>query len=202
VEEFKDAIFVFEAASLPPELQVVQGIADKFKTTPEGATTLVQICRTMDEAAITLDDFKAKTCGSAYSLAVINLNAFPSLAELKFLMSPPVVGDPQTVFVASLKYMNGDLTAFAREKVQRESEQGGRTPSCVDSYSAANLEETHGRISELLCAYLREAEERAKAKRSGTAFFGSSAAEELLRKSGTAFYGRKFKSVRGTHPGV
>jgi hypothetical protein len=192
VEEFKDAIFMYEPAELPAELRVVDGIAQKFKEQPEAATTLVQVCHTLEEAAVTIDAFKAATCGSAYTLGVININMLKHVDDLKFLMRGDVMGDPRTVFVASLRYMVGDIYAFAKDKIGRESEDIQRPPSCIICYGANNREEAYANNAELCATYLREFEERAKAKRSGT-FYLESKSEELLRKTGTAFYGKKLR---------
>jgi hypothetical protein len=46
-----------------------------------------------------VQEFRAKACGSAYNIALINLNQFPSADLLEFLLSSSVLGDPWTAFV-------------------------------------------------------------------------------------------------------
>jgi hypothetical protein len=196
VPEFKDAIFAYESAALPAELKIVDGCVEKFKALPEAATTLVQVAHTLDEAATLIDQFKIQTCGSTYSLALINISMLADVQELKFLLRVDVVGDPRTIFVASLRYMTGDIYAYAKDKVQRENEIKERTASCIDCYGAGGHEETLTRTAQLMAAYLREAEARAEAKRQGISVVGESPAETLLRKSTTTFYGRRFKGSR------
>jgi len=195
MEEFKDAIFMFESAALPADLQVVDGVAERFAIQPEAETTLIHLVHSLEEAAEKIDWFKAKTCGSAYSLAIININMMSHVDELKFLLRGDVLGDPRTIFLASLRYMVGDIYGYARDKVTRESddEEKGRSPSCISTYGAVSREETWLMISDLCTAYLREAEERAKARLRGETVMEGKA-EEMLRKSGTAFYGKNLKS--------
>lgn len=194
--EFKDAIFAYEAAALPAELKIVDGCVEKFRTLPEADATLVQVAHSLDEAATLIDQFKAQTCGSTYSLGLININMLADVQELKFLLRVDIVGDPRTIFMASLRYMTGDIYAYTKDKVHRESEIKERTASCIDCYGVGAHEETHARIAALMAAYLREAEARAEAKRKGIQVVGESPAEALLRKSTTTFYARRFKGSR------
>lgn len=196
MDEFKDAVFMYEAGALPPDQQVMAGIATAFSQLPQGSTTLLQVAHNMEEAALLIDQFKAKTCGSAYSLAVLNINMMDCVEDLKFLLRGDVLGDPRTIFLASLRFMTGDIYGLAKEKVQRESEVAGRTPSCIDCYGSTSHEEVSARITAIIAAYLQEAEERAKARHGGAVVYGASPAEELLRKSQTTFYGKRYKSVR------
>jgi hypothetical protein len=197
VEEFKDAVFLYESSALPPELQIVDGVAERFAVQPESETTLIHLCHSLEEAAEKIDWFKAKTCGSAYSLAIININMMTHVDELKFLLRGDVVGDPRTIFLASLRYMVGDIYAFARDKVTRESdEEKGRSPSCISTYGATSREDTWQLASDLCTAYLREADERAKARARGETVLEGKA-EEMLRKSGTAFHGKNLRRPPG-----
>src|SRR4051812_33987155 len=118
-------------ASVPVDLKVMTALAETFKTLPEAATTRVETADNLEQAAVQIDAFKAITCGSAYSLAIINLNMMSDIRELEFLLRPKVLGDPRTIFMASLRSMVGDAYAMARDKVQRESEIRGRSPSCI-----------------------------------------------------------------------
>src|SRR5689334_25074866 len=103
MEDFKDAIFIYETDELPAELKVVDAIYEEFELVPERKTTLVQLAHSLEQAAPAIDSFKARTCGSPYTLAIINLNMF-NTNELNFIMRPEVLGDPPTIFLASLKY--------------------------------------------------------------------------------------------------
>jgi hypothetical protein len=198
MDDFKDAIFMYETRDLPPELKVMDGIYEEFEVLPEKQTTLVQIAHTLEEAAPLIDEFKARSCGSPYSLAIINLNMFHT-NELNFIMQPEVLGDPQTIFLASLKYMVGDAYALARDKSLRESDSIERSPSCVDCYGVHNRDSTYGRVAQLAAAYLREAEIRTQAKRRGQVPDTASAVEQL-KKSQTTFFGKKMRS--GIMPAV
>lgn len=204
--DFKNAIFLFEMADVPPELQVISGISEAFGQLQESSYTLVQQSRNLEDAAVTIDDFKARTCGSAYSLAIINLNFMTDIREIEFLLRPNVLGDPRTIFMASLRYMVGDAYAIAKDKVQRESECKERSPSCIECYSTANRDEVFPKISVLTSAYLRESEEWAKGKREGKTGVLSTHASRLLSKSGTGFFGRGmtsgiYRAVESSNPG-
>jgi hypothetical protein len=91
--------------------------------------------------------------------------------------------------------MVGDAYTMAKAKVQKESEDALWAPSCIDCYSAASREETVARIGDLVAAYLREAEARSQARKSGTLPpVSESDARKLLHKSKTTYYGSKGKS--------
>jgi hypothetical protein len=184
----KDAIFLYEEAALSDELKMAGSIAAKFDALPEAATTLIQTAHTLDEAATLIDQFKAKTCSSNYNLAVLNINKLAT-NDLRFLLKPEVLGNPQAIFLASLRNMAGQTYACARDKVQCETVERERTPSCIDCYSAGNREAAAERIAALMAAYLKEGEERAKAKREGLPFTGCNHIEELLKKSPSTLYG-------------
>jgi hypothetical protein len=201
VDTCKDAIFLYESSDLPEELRMVAGVAESFNALPSNVTTWVQICHSLGTAAVAIDDFKAKTCGSPYSLAVININHLTGVDDLKFLLRPDVLGDPRCIFLASLRYMAGEVYALAKEKVQRESEERGRSPSCIGCYGSAGRDELYAKFAELAAAYLQESEERAKAKREGTVLFGHSPAQELLKKSPTTFYGKRGTLARACNSG-
>ena len=198
MDDFKDAIFLYETKGLPAELKVMDGIYEEFEVLPEAKTTLVQLAHSLEEAAPLIDDFKARSCGSPYSLAIINLNMFHT-DELNFVLRADVLGDPQTIFLASLKYMTGDAYALARDKSLRESDSIDRSPSCVDCYGVHNRDSTYGRVSQLAAAYLREAELRTQARRRGLVPDTASAVEQL-NKSQTTFFGKKMRS--GVMPAV
>lgn len=195
MKDFKDAIFVFEMAAVPPELCVAAPLTEALNQLPEAATTLVDTADTLERAALLIDEFKAKTCGSPYSLAIINLNLMNDVRELEFLLRPNVLGDPRTIFLASLRYMEGAAYGLARDKVQRESEIRGRSPSCIYRYGASNREELYKPVSEIAAAYLREAEEFVKARHAGgNPSLVDTHATKLLKKSETAFFGSKLNS--------
>jgi hypothetical protein len=195
VDVWKDAIFVYESGAVPDELKVVEQITSSFKKLPEAQTTLVQVCHGLDAAAVCIDGFKAKTCGSAYSLAVINLNMFGTRDEFNFLMQPSVLGDPRIIFVASLKSMTGECYTFAKNKVNREGETQFGAPSCIDCYASNNREEAADRLAKLMVAYLHEGEQRLQAKRSGTQILLDSEALQQLRTSTTTYYGSRGRST-------
>ncbi|HYG76652.1 MAG TPA: hypothetical protein VEK08_16735 [Planctomycetota bacterium] len=191
--DFKDAVFIYEPDSVPEELKVLEGVAKLLRSIP-GTTTYVQFASTLESAAVQIDDFKSKTCGSPYTLSIINLNMMNDVREINFLLQPNVLGDPRTIFCASLKYMVGEAYAIAREKVLRESLESGRSSSCLDCYAASNRDEVYSRLSTLAIAYLREAEEYEKAKREGRLGPATNRAAELLKKSNTTFFGGSMRS--------
>jgi hypothetical protein len=196
VSDFRHAIFFFESDAVPPELRVVDGVISAFAQRPEANTTLVLKAQSCDEAAPVLDDFKGRTCGSPVTLAVVNLNMFPSFADMEFLMRPNVLGDPRTIFLASLKYMAGDIYGFARDKVAHESQTVERTPSCIDCYGAPNRDNVFPRTAELIGAYIHEAEAREAAYQNRGTQGLEPAAAQLLRKSETTFFGKGASSGR------
>lgn len=198
MDDFKDAIFIYETADLPADLKVVDGIYEEFEVLPEAQTTLVQLAHNLEQAAPLIDAFKARTCGSPYTLAIINLNMFHT-DELNFILRPDVLGDPRTIFLASLKYMAGDAYALARDKSLRESERTDRSPSCVDCYGEQNRDSIFTRVSQLAAAYLREAEARTQARRRGQ-LLPAEAAVEAMKKSQTTFFGKAMRS--GLMPAV
>ena len=191
MDAWKDAIFLFESAAVPDELKLIDLIAANFKTLPGGEATLLQACHTLDDAAVGIDSFKAKTCGSAYSLAIINLNHFGTREEFNFLMQPTLLGDPRIIFLASLKSMAGESYTFAKNKVNREADTSYGAPSCIDCYAASNREEAAPRLALLAKAYLKEGEKRMEAKRSGTAILLDTEALQQLRVSTTTYYGNR-----------
>ena len=64
------------------ELKIAGAIKDAFAVMPHGKECYFRIVRTMDEAAKEIDEFKSKTCGSPYDLALINLNKIQVEQEL------------------------------------------------------------------------------------------------------------------------
>lgn len=197
--DFKYALFAYESGELPEPQRVVEGILDVFRAGPFKAETWITRAASLEEAAAEADRFKSRTCGSAFNLALINLNGLPGAEELRFLLRPNVLGDPISLFMVSLKMMQGDLYTTAKEKVEREAQKGNapgtyRSPSCLDGYSPVTREEAAARCGELLTAYLREAEERAAARQEGRDRFLSlrnSPVTQVLRKSQTTYYGRR-----------
>lgn len=190
MQAFKDSIFCFEEASIPDDLRVVDRIYKLLHSIPNSAT-LIQYCQTLEKAATAIDEYKAATCGSPYALAIINLNEIKDPRELAFLLKGNVLGNPRTIFLNSLRRVNEQVYAIAKEKVMREAAEAGRTPSCIDCYGAGNREEICARVSQLARAYLREDDERQKAKQSGLhAALAPKPAADILKKSATAFHGR------------
>ena len=197
---FKHAIFLYEAAKLDEELRVCADIVRLFGALPEAATTRLILCGSVDEAAGKIDSFKHKTCGSSFSLAVINLNLFESLSELEFLMRKDVLGDPRSIFLGTLRHMSGRVYTEAKEKIGREDELRFGAPSCLDSYTAAGRAEIPPRIARLAKAYLQDADERSRVGREGSVMMQrTSPALDELYKIPTAFYGtrltRKWRSA-------
>ena len=195
MDEWKDAVFLFESGSVPDELKLIERIATQFNSAAESATTLLNVCHSIDEAAATIDAFKAKTCGSAYTLAVINLNMFGTSDEFNFMMQPTVLGDPRTIFVASMKSMAGDMYTFAKNKVNHESETQFGAPSCIDCYGASNRDEAAIRLSKLTIAYIHESERRVEAKRSHSSIMLESDALRQLKSSTTTYYGNRGRTT-------
>lgn len=185
----KDALFLYEPAAVPDDLKVVRGVADSFQTLPEAATTWVQCAHSLEQAAPLIEEFKAQTCGSSCSLAIINLNLMDDASELSFLLQPEMLGDPCAIFLATLRYRIGDAYALAREKVQREAQpHEKRSSSCFDCYSASTRNEVFSRVSHLAAAYLREAGAFACSCRAGLT---NPATKELeqVRKSRAVYAG-------------
>lgn len=196
MDHFKDAIFCYEDASVPDELKVIGRLYKLINSIPQSGT-LVHLSQSLETAAETIDEFKARTCGSPYSLAIINLNEIKTRQELLFLLRTEVLGDPRTIFLSSLRHVNDQVYALAKEKVMFEANDTGRSPSCIDCYSANNRDELCARASKLACAYIREAEERQNAKRSGLhAALTPKPATDMLKRSATAFHGRKSERFR------
>ncbi|MEI6233106.1 MAG: hypothetical protein WCT04_08635 [Planctomycetota bacterium] len=109
-------------------------------------------------------------------------------------MQKNVMGDPRTIFVGTMRHMAGPVYTEARSKVLREDEVRLGAPSCIDSYGASNRDEIFERIGKLTAAYLRDAEERSRIGKTGTALLQrSSPALEELFKIPTAFYGNRLK---------
>lgn len=192
--DFIDAIFLYESESVPAELKVMREIAAEFSRLPDVSTTLVHVAHSIEQAVPIIEQFKVRTCCSPYSLAVINLNMMNNVEELQFLMQQDVLGDPRTIFLASLRFMVGDTYTFARDKVQREAQPSEtRATSCLDCYAPSTRNEVFARVSHLMAAYLREADELAKARSEGGEGM-SSKATELMRKSHTVYFGGGMKS--------
>lgn len=205
MSDFRHAVFFFEAAEVPEDLRVTDGILAAFANRPEAGKTLAISARTIDDAAQQLDSFKARTCNSPVTLALLNLNMFPSVKELEFLLQGNVLGNPRTIFLASLKYMSGEIYALARDKVAAESAVPDRTPSCIDCYGAPNRNSVFPRVAELIGAYLQEAELRDMAMRNRSDHQLEPAAVQLLRKSETTFFGKhgasgRFRPVESPSP--
>jgi hypothetical protein len=191
---FKDALFVFELDDLSEDLKVCKQIVREFKRTAEGQTTFIVQVGSIEEAAAKIDEFKHQNCGSGFTLAIMNLNLFDSVDELKFLMDKGVLGNPRTIFVGSMRHMAAPVYAEARSKVIREDEIRFGAPSCIDSYGASNRGDVYARIGKLAAAYLRDADERSRVGRVGTVFMSrTSPALEELYKIPTAFYGSRLK---------
>ncbi|MCW8133220.1 MAG: hypothetical protein KIS92_22940 [Planctomycetota bacterium] len=203
MDAFKYAIFSLELATLPEEQRIVEQVEGHFKRLRLAQETLFQRASSLEEAAALIDDFKAKTCGSAYNVALINLNLMSSPEELAFLLGGPVLGDPRTIFMVTLRGIHGPTYAIARDKVEREADlimQGQRqgAPSCVDSYTAAGRPESAQRIAEILNAFLEEEEERVKSRQTGVYVPHTfSKAHDLMRRTTTIFCGHRQHSKTG-----
>lgn len=195
-EHFKYAIFAYEDAGLADNLKVVDELARAFAEQPHGADTAFHVTRTMDEAGDAIDGFKARNCGSAYSLAVLNLNNFPSAPELEFLLSGPVLGDPKTVFLASMRAIKGPAYAFARAKVDRENNRIVReslfgAPSCVEFYAPDRIPETAVLVAEVLNAILDDKDASSRSRQTGMVLRArDSKAREAMGRSATLYAGR------------
>jgi len=195
METFKFAIFALELAGLPEDIRLAKAIGEAFDKLPLAKDTLFQTAGSIDEAASTIDQFKSKTCGSAYSVAVLNLNQLNQPEELSFLLSRDVLGDPRTIFLATLRGIQGPVYSIASEKVEREAgaiAQGKRNgaPSCIESYNTGGRAESSQRIAEILNALLVEEEQRAKTKQTGV-FVPHilSRAHDLMRKTTSIYCG-------------
>jgi hypothetical protein len=194
---FKYAVFAFELEGLAEDLRIMDAVAAAFQKLPKAAGAFVQVVKSMGQAGPVIDAFKEKSCGSAYNLAVINLNQFPSAPELEFLLGEKVLGDPRSVFLVSLRGIQAPIYSVARVKVEREAQRVAEgslygAPSCVDTYTPANRAETAARVAGILNAYLEEDELREKARLSGTVLPSAlSPATEMMRRSNTVFFGRR-----------
>ncbi len=200
---FERGLFALEMSSVPEELRVVDVILDAFREMPHAEGTLIQKATSLEMAAIMIDNFKAKTCGSPYSSALFNLTGISSPDELSFLLGNSVTGNPPTVFMVTLKEMQGPVYSVAREKVDREADAGvvdpGRgAPSCIDSYSQSSKAEAGARAAAFLNAYQEEKLELQKAKQTGVIMPAAiSPALDLMRQSTTTFCGRRYKRMTG-----
>ncbi len=186
---------------MPIACRLLDRITCQFEDSEYAEFTLLQTAHSMEEAAEMIDSFKAKTCGSAYSIALINLNHFPDNRFMDLLMSERGLGDPWTIFQATLRSIDGPLYALARDKVEREDEEVGSAgksgiPSCIDAYTPNTLEEAAERVCEILCARLEELETRAKLRKTGR-FTSISPTEKAMRKSNTTFFGSSHSSRSG-----
>src|SRR5437762_10570953 len=76
---FKDALFVLEMGELSEDLKVCAEIVREFKKTAEASTTYIEMSTSVDDACQKIDTFKNRNCGSAFSIALINLNLFEAL---------------------------------------------------------------------------------------------------------------------------
>ena len=198
MESFRFSIYAFESKDQPDDLRLVEKVREAFiKQQPHGKDTWFECGYTMEQAAKQLDEFKANTCGSKVAVALINLNNFPSMIELQFLLSPGVLGDPPTIFAVSLRSTVGEPYRFAREKSERECEriQSKRefaAPSCIDSYSPGNRAESAERIAEIANAFLDDEVKREETKQRGLMLPPTaSPGFEALRKFETVFFGQR-----------
>jgi hypothetical protein len=206
--DYPYSLFAFEPDDLPEQQRVVAEIIGTLRRLqPFGEETFVVEAHSLEAAAEETDRFKAKTCGSAFNLALLNLNGIAATDELKFLLQPAVSGGPTTLFLASLSLMQGDIYATAREKVEREAGEAStgrtyRSPSCIYGYSPALKHEAVERCAALLSAYLEEAADRAKARREGGEQLLSlynSPVTNLFERFGNVFSGRKSSGVTGRY---
>ena len=205
MESFRFSVYAFESKELPDDLRLIEKVREAFvKNQSHGKDTWFECGSTMEQAAKQLDEFKANTCGSAVNVALINLNGCPTRFELEFLLNPSVLGDPPTIFTASLRSTQGESYHFAREKSERECEKIQATrefaaPSCIDSYSSNNRPESALRIAEVINAYLDDDVKREESKQRGLMLPPTtSPGFEALRKFNTIYYGAR----RGGKTGV
>ena len=105
-------------------------LAANLAAGPVSLLTHATIADSLDEAAVCVDTFKAKNCGSAYTLAVLNLNMFGSSDEFNFMMQASVLGDPRMIFIASLKSMaNSSLSRRTTNSKRAISTSSSRAPA-------------------------------------------------------------------------
>lgn len=199
----KYSIFGFELAQIPEEMRILGNVVVQFAQGPHGAHTLFQTADDLDAAAQVIDSFKARNCGSAYNLAVLNLNELKSDAELDFLLSGEVLGQPRTLFLAHLRHLQGPIYAVARAKVERESElifsgTMGGAPSCLISYTPATLEAMAVVGARILTAHLEDIATHERTKQTGMIPpFEKSKAMAEYRSLETIFFGRSLSSKTG-----
>lgn len=208
MQPFRFAIFGFENARLPADLQLVEQIRKAFVAKqPHGKDTLFEIKGTMEDAAKCIDEFKGNTCGSAFTIAVMNLTDSPSLMELEFLMGQDVLGNPATIFLASLKSLQADIYAYARNKCEVEYDRITQkreyaAPSCIDSYSATTRADVAARVAEILNAHLEDKAAREKARQTGQMMPPTnSVAMEALLKNDAIYHGQRRSSKTGVYRG-
>ncbi|MBE7466304.1 MAG: hypothetical protein HS116_22755 [Planctomycetes bacterium] len=208
MQAFKYSVFGFESVGMPKEIQVVERIRKSLATGTHGRDTFFPIGQTLEHAAAQIDDFKAKNCGSAFNFAVINLNLLTSAQELRFLLDAKVLGNPRTIFLGTMRAVDGEIYAAARTKVEVEmdrilAEKIFGAPSCVEPYTEFNRDQAVEEMATLLNAFLDEQAMKERARQTATLVPGTiSPALDLMYRSPSLFYGRRGKPVSGRYPSV
>jgi hypothetical protein len=193
---FKYALFVFENAGLAEELRICDRAVALFGSLPFAKAAVVQRATSPAEAAHQIDEFRARNCGSGFNAALMNLSGIQERAPLELLLGSEALGDPRTLFLASLRAIQGPIYQLAREKVDREGErvfEGAMPPpgSCLDTYSPNTREEVAARAARLLVAYLQDEEERTSRRSSATVVLGLTHAGRLMRETPNLYCGRR-----------
>ncbi|MCZ7644106.1 MAG: hypothetical protein M5U26_02310 [Planctomycetota bacterium] len=208
MEQFKYAVFGMECPGLSDALLLIDPLAEAFQASKHAQSTLFQSAQTLEQAAAQIDEFKAKTCGSAYNFAVLNLNLFNNTKELQFLMSGRVLGNPRTIFCGTMRMLDREIYAMAREKVDQEMDlitasKSFAAPSCIVSYTEATRDEAVQTALEVLGAYLDEQITRERQRQTSTILPGAvSPALDYMRRSTSIFYGRKGRISSARIPAV
>jgi hypothetical protein len=86
------------------------------------------------------------------------------------------------------------MYTFAKNKVNREGETQLGAPSCIDCYASSNREEAATRLSTLMCAYIKEVEQRSQAKRNMSVLLESEVLRQL-KTSNTTYYGNRGRAT-------
>jgi hypothetical protein len=179
-------IFVYESATVPDELRVVDSVVEALKRSLPGS--LIQSAHHIEDARMQNEAYRSRS-GADYALAVISLNLLTE-AEVDYLLRGEAFSVPRCIFLGSLRQMTAEAYVLARGKIHRESQDRTHSTSCLDCYGPANRKDVAPHVAELAAAYLREAAEWQRTD--GAA--ADEGATRLLRSSPTTFYGSVMKS--------